>query len=625
MPVWKWAQEKRFLDSDVTAKPGPYSLEVTPFMREPQDAFFDPAVQVTVLCCASRTGKTETEMNLTGYTIDHEPASVLWVYPTLEAAKKWRKQFLNPMLRGSPCFRGRVAATRSRDADNTLLSLRFPGGHLSAIGTNSATSFRQIQAARVICEEVDAMEDGDEGDPVILALKRADNYPESVQVISSTPTVAGRSRIWSWLQKSDLRKWFCPCRSCGTFQVWTWANMKWDDGAPETARLVCARCGAEHDEAQRRDSVRAGEWRPTQKFTGIRGYWLNGLNTLFPAKRGFVSSLHQMAQDFLTAKHGTREMIRTWTNTFLCEPFEEDPGVEIPPEELAKRGEDYAPDHLPVSVLLVTAGVDVQADRLEILFIGWGQDEEAWVIAKRMIEGDPETDEPWGKLDALLGQTFTRSDGLELGTERAFVDMQFKSKRVLAFCAPRISRGVFPCRGLNRAGINVPPLLPANPSRNNRARIPHWNVGVTVAKTAIFDRLALPVPGPRSIHFPEGHGIDPEHFRQLMAEKRRTRYQNGQAYFIFEKESAGVRNEGLDLTVYALAALESLGRIAWQKRAEYLRTLLPQPPAQGPADPGAPGQAPAPGQAGPQGEAAPPAPAPRPKVVMARRPWATSW
>lgn len=109
-------------------------------------------------------------------------------------------------------------------------------------------------------------------------------------------------------------------------------------------------------------------------------------------------------------------------------------------------------------------------------------------------------------------------------------------------------------------------------------RIPHWNVGVTVAKTTVFDRLQLPTPGPRSMHFPQGHGHDEDFFRQLTAEKRKTRFTHGVAYFIFEKDNASVRNEVLDLHVYALAALESLGPIAWEKRAEYLRKLIPKKP-----------------------------------------------
>lgn len=575
--VWQWAERRRVMPKGVTAKAGPYSIDLTPFAREPQESFFDEEVQTTVLCWASRTSKTETLMNLTGYTIDLDPCHVLWVYPTLDSAKKWSKEFFVPMCRASPCFRGKVRDPKSRDSDNTILSKAFPGGRVAAIGANSPSGFRQVQAPRVICDEVDAMDVGPEGDPVMLAFKRADNYSDSVQIVSSTPTITGRSRVWSWLERSDFRQWFCPCPKCEARQVWKWSHVKWDEGAPRYARLVCEKCGHELTERERVDSICAGEWRATKPFTGIRGYWLNGLANIFPAKKGYGSKLHQFVDEFLAAKKEGAAGVRVWTNTFLSETFEEAAEVASTPELLQGRAEEYTPDTLPESALLCVAAADVQKDRIEAEVIAFGRDEECWHVTKRIFDGDTEQDEVWAKLDVFLLGTFTRTDGVKLAIERAFVDMGFRMGRVLTFCGPRIARGVYPCRGVNRVGVNVPPILPAKPTRNNKARLPHWNVGVTVAKSAIFDRLALPTPGPRSVHFPKGHGYDLEHFRQLVAEKRKVRYSYGQAYSIFEKDNAGVRNEGLDLAVYALAAMYSLQPINWEKVAENRAASRPEP------------------------------------------------
>lgn len=592
--VWQWAERRRVMPKGVTAKAGPYSLDITPYAREPQEAFFDDEVQTTVLCWASRTGKTETEMNLTGYTIDHDPCHILWVYPTLDSSKKWSKEFFNPMVKASPCFRGKVRDPKSRDSDNTILSKAFPGGRIAAIGANSPSGFRQIQAPRVICEEVDAMEAGPEGDPVMLAFKRADNYSDSVQIVSSTPTITGRSRIWSWLERSDFRKWFCPCLVCGERQVWTWQHVKWPEGEPRAAALVCEKCGHTLTERERVDSITAGEWRATQPFNGIRGYHLSGIASLFPAKKGFASKLHQFVEEFLAAKKEGAHGLRTWTNTFLAETFEEAAEATVAPDALLERAEEYTPDALPVDVLLCVAGVDVQKDRLECVVVGYGRDEEAWHIIKKVFDGDTEQDEAWQRVDSFLQCEFKRADGVVMRIERAFIDMGFRSQRVLAFCAARIGRGVYPCRGINRVGVNVPPILPAKPSRNNKARVPHWNVGVTVAKSSLFDRLALPIPGPRTLHFPKGHGFDTDHFRQLTSERRKIRYSYGQAYAIFEKASASARNEALDLAVYSLAAMYSLQPINWEKLCENRLASRPvdadepEPDADAPAKPAEP-------------------------------------
>jgi phage terminase large subunit GpA-like protein len=295
---------------------------------------------------------------------------------------------------------------------------------------------------------------------------------------------------------------------------------------------------------------------------------MSGLYRLIGLKDSFTSYLHEFAATFLDRKRAGRMALRAWVNTFLAETYEEDAEATVNPKAVLDRCEFYLPRELPVAALVVTAGVDVQKNRIEAELIAYGADEERWGIEKRVIWGDTEKDETWDKLDEFLLLAAKRADGVELKVERAFIDMNYKPDRVLAFCRPRLGRGVYPCIGINRVGNLVPPLLPPKPSRNNKARLPHWPVGVTVAKSIIYDRLLLPVPGARSMHFPHGYGYDEEHFKQLTVEIRRTRYSHGQAYSIFEKPNDSVRNEALDLAVYGLAALHSLFPINWSKLAE---------------------------------------------------------
>jgi phage terminase large subunit GpA-like protein len=77
-------------------------------------------------------------------------------------------------------------------------------------------------------------------------------------------------------------------------------------------------------------------------------------------------------------------------------------------------------------------------------------------------------------------------------------------------------------------------------------------VGITAAKTVLYSRIMLPVPGAGSMHFPRGHGYDARYFHQLTSEKRMTRYSHGRPYYIYE--AGNRRNEPLDIRVYALAA-----------------------------------------------------------------------
>ena len=187
LKVWEWAEQFRRLGKDVTAVPGRYRTDAAPYQREPQESFTASEVQTTVLLWSSRLGKTEMLNNLEGFTIDVNPRGILVVYPTLDSAKKWSKEFFVPMVKATPRLHGKIQNSRARDANNTILSKQFPGGKISAIGANSPSGFRQIQAPVVICDEIDAMDNGAEGDPIALAFRRADNYRDSVQVLSSTP------------------------------------------------------------------------------------------------------------------------------------------------------------------------------------------------------------------------------------------------------------------------------------------------------------------------------------------------------------------------------------------------------------------------------------------------------
>src|SRR2546425_1189131 len=160
LAVWEWAEANRWLRKSITAKPGPYRLFNGPYQKEPQESFHDPEVQITVLQWGRRLGKTEMLNNLHGSTIDLRPANILVAYPILESAKKWSKQFFIPMIRSTPSLRKLVSLRRSRETNNTILTKEYPGGFISAIGSNSMSSFRQIQAPIVTLDEIDDMKNG---------------------------------------------------------------------------------------------------------------------------------------------------------------------------------------------------------------------------------------------------------------------------------------------------------------------------------------------------------------------------------------------------------------------------------------------------------------------------------
>jgi len=444
-----------------------------------------------------------------------------------------------------------VSDPRSRDSGNTILLKTFPGGNIAVAGANAPTGLSGRPRRVVLLDEIDRFPPsaGTEGDPCLLAIRRTESFWNAVILMVSTPTTKGHSRIESEFMQTDQRRWFCPCQSCGEIQTLEWGQVRWDEGQPETARYECRSCGHRHDDAGRVAMVRSGEWRATAPFKGKRGYHLNGIASPFPPKKGFVSRLHQMAAGFIEAKAGGKETMKTWVNTFLAETWEEI-GSSVEADPLYRRREDY--EAAPNKVLCVTAGVDVQKDRLECELVGWGEGEESWGLGYHVLMGSPASPDTWAALDLLLQTSVMREDGAHLRVNAACIDSAGGfSETVYRFTGARLARRIFAIKGDGGPGK---PLV-SRPRRSGVKSTTLLWVGTDTAKELIYTRLQSGAGEHGYCHFPMSY--DEDWFRQLTAEKIVTRYSKGVPYRAFDNPGK-VRNEALDCRVYALAALAVL-------------------------------------------------------------------
>lgn len=491
---------------------------------------------------SSQCGKTEICNNLVGYHIAQDPSPILVVQPTLDMAQTWSKDRLAPMLRDSPSLSSLVKDPRSRDSGNTTLHKIFPGGHITACGANSPSSLASRPIRVVLCDEVDRypVSAGSEGDPVSLAKKRAATFWNRKILMVSTPTNKGASRIEMAYEESDKRKYHVKCPHCEAEQTLAWAQVKWEEGKPETAKYVCSDCGSLWDEAERIRSIKNGRWLATSDFNGIAGFHLSALYSPW-------TPLADGVRDFLEAKKQPATL-KVWVNTYLGETWEEQ-GEQIDEYDLANRAEDW--DAIPEDVLLLTAGVDVQDDRLEAEIVGWGRDEESWSIAYKTIHGDPSAPAVWRDLDEFLGQSFEHELGEDMIVRATCIDSGgHHTQAVYKYVAPREGKRIYAIKGVGGEGR---PII-GKPSKNNIGKIKLFPVGVDTAKLLLFSRFRISEPGPGYCHFPVGR--EDEYFKQLTAEKIATRYHKGFAKREFVKTRT--RNEALDVRVYAMSALSLL-------------------------------------------------------------------
>lgn len=506
------------------------------------DALSDPSLETVVVMSSAQVGKTEILNNAIGYFISQDPSPMLVVQPTLDMAQTWSKDRLAPMLRDTPILGGLVKDPRSRDSGNTTLHKIFPGGHVTACGANSPSSLASRPVRNVFFDEVDRfpISAGSEGDPVSLGKKRASTFWNRKIFLVSTPTNKGASRIETAFEESDQRRYYVCCPDCGHSQVLRWANVKWEEDKPETAKYVCDDCGSLWDDAQRARIIKTGKWladKPTKK---IAGFHLSALYSPW-------TPLEDGVRDFLEAKKQPATL-RVWVNTFLGETWEEQ-GEQIDEYDLANRAEDW--DAIPEDVLLLTAGVDVQDDRLEAEIVGWGKDEESWSIAYKVIHGDPSGPTVWRDLDEFINQSFEHELGEDMIVRSTCIDSGgHHTQAVYKYVAPREGKRVFAIKGVGGEGR---PII-GKPSKNNIGKIKLFPVGVDTAKLLLFSRFRISEPGPGYCHFPVGR--EDEYFKQLTAEKIATRYHKGFAKREFVKTRT--RNEALDVRVYAMSALALL-------------------------------------------------------------------
>lgn len=526
------------------------------------DAACDRAVEEVSFMASSQVAKTELILNILGYHIDYDPAPILVVQPTQKPmAESFSKERVAPMIRDTPCLRSKVADSKARDSGNTILQKQYSGGFLAIAGANSPSSLASRPVRIVLLDEVDRFPEsaGTEGDPASLAERRTETFWNRKIVRTSTPTVRGVSRIESAYEEGDRRQYHVPCPECGEFQVLQWKNLIFDSKDPATdAHYACEHCGVLIEHRHKQAMLRKGQWIAQSEFTGHASFHINRLYSPW-------RSWADVARDFIAAL-GDAERMRVFVNTSLGESYEEE-GETADPTPLYRRRENY--ELVPAEVAAITFGVDVQADRFEFEFVGWGEGEQNWSLGYERLYCDPTTPNAWQMLGQALRQQFQAEDERVMSAVCGCVDSGYLADEVYAFSRRVGLRWAIPIKGSNQRGKPIATF----PLRPNKKRVYLTEVGTDSAKDLIYQRLAIDEPGPGYCHWPMRDEVyDEEYFAQLTGEVKRRKHSRGHAYF--EWHATRPRVEALDCRVYALAAV----RIAQQHLG--VRLEAAPPPAQ---------------------------------------------
>lgn len=558
MNVSQWADSERRLSSEASAEAGRWKTDRAPYQRGILDSINDPSIKNVVVMSSAQVGKTEFLLNMIGYHVDYDPAPILLLQPTVDMAQAFSKDRLAPMVRDTPALTHKVQDSKSRTSGNTILHKSFVGGHITMAGANSPASLASRPIRILLADEVDRypVSAGSEGDPFNLAKKRTTTFWNSKVVAVSTPTVKGVSRIEALYEDSTQEQYCLACPSCGELQPLRWRNIVFEEVAH-----ACEECGSLH--SQDEWTKKPGKWIAQQEHSTTRGFHLNEL--VSPWRRW-----EQIIADFQQAKKSP-ETLKTFVNTSLGETWEEE-GETIDGDGLLARREEYAAQ-VPEGALVLTAGIDVQDDRLEVEVVGWGEGQESWNVDLRVIRGDPGQRQVWDDLDDILSSTYEHESGNQLHIASSCIDSGgHYTQQVYDYCKTRQHRRVFAIKGVGGAGRPIVSAPSKKQSGRNKRKVDLFTVGVDDAKGLVYSRLRICEQGPGYCHFPLER--DEEYFAQLTAEKVVTKFVRGFPRKEWTKTRA--RNEALDMRVYALAALTILNPV-WQSLKQKLQPIEDAP------------------------------------------------
>jgi hypothetical protein len=329
LSISEWCEQNLVLSPRITNIPGPYSTNLTPYVREPLEAFGNDSVRRITLVWGAQTSKTTTILAGLSYRLAEQPCPALWVMPSEALARSFSETRWLPMVDDCPI----LSKEKPENTDKIkILEQHFRKMSLWFVGSNSPANLSSRSVSLLMLDEVDKFSDGTnskEAGALQLAEARVATYPNHLVVSTSTPTTAD-SIIWSEWQKGDMRFYFVPCPHCSHKQKLIWERVKWDEKAKledgvydyalvkNTAFYECEECNKPIRDGHKTMMLRQGEWRPTNPKgePGRRSYHLNGL---YPPWVTFGS----LAVKFLQDKHSGIIGLQDFVNRVLAEPWME--------------------------------------------------------------------------------------------------------------------------------------------------------------------------------------------------------------------------------------------------------------------------------------------------------------
>lgn len=487
--VSEWADNFRVLTS-VSAEPGRWRTNRTPYLKEPMDRFTDPLIEKIVLCFGAQLGKTETELNMIGYALDQTSSPTMMVYPTDTIAKFASDKRVQPMIKSIKSISDKF------DENSKLLELDFNNGnYMVLVGANSPSSLSSRSIKYLFFDEIDKYPAfaGKEADPIKLAAERTKTFVDKKIVMVSTPTVES-GNIWqAFMSANERRQYYVPCPHCGVPQTLKFKQIKWSeehndnaDMIRDTAYYECEHCGERIYDKHKMEMLRSGEWRAvneSQSKVRSVSYHLSSIYSPWV-------TFGDVAYEFKNSK-GTPATLMNFINSWLAEPWKSSKTKST--QNLEFTQSNYPCGVVPDKAVLLIASVDVQLDHF-----WWEVRAYAPGVKSYLIDyGQAST---WEDLEEIIiNREYPSEYGEARQVMKAGIDSGFRTDEVYQFCS-RFPEVCIPLKGSSNHTTMTAPYTMTSLEKGVVGGLKLYVLNTDYWKDFIFARMIRPANEDGTIH-----------------------------------------------------------------------------------------------------------------------------
>lgn len=607
IPTAQWAEDYLQLPRETGAFQSDFDLQYGPHLYGILAAFDDPEIEEIYCMKAAQVLWTTALLAYIFKRIDTNPGVFLGMFASEGAAKKFSLTKLKPIGKATDPIAGKIDFSGSRKEGSSILRKEFDGGFLELMGSNAIWGVKSTTANFVFVEEPDDANEnlGDQGDSIKLLFERTKRVRKAKKILGGTPSLKGFSRVEDHIELSDKRVLPVACHGCGEKHVLDFENVAGWEGEdqsgekhpiygyhnPSLATYACPFCGECWDDFQRKQNIRdtvaasieAGDplfgWVATRTSAGVAGF--TRLNELYSCLPGV--GVREMVEDYLEAEfyasRGDTNKKVVFVNSKLGKAYEFEDGRDD--AETLKENAKLDPQSqhkamfCPDDGLLVTAGVDVQDNRLAIVIRAVGRDRHSWLLYADELFAKVNTSNPddpvWSDLDRLLFAPIEHASGASVYVRAVTIDSGgHATDAVYDWVITRAKKypGVAIMAGKGSSSRTNPPVFshpPAGralenkrPDKQTKAEkkgVKLYFVGTNKAKDYIADQMTLNAQGENRFHFMNVDELRGDYFEQLVAEAKIPDRSGSKIW----KQKSGCPCEFWDCEVYAQHAARAVG------------------------------------------------------------------